>query len=158
MEYITVNGIMKMNQKLERLKASLPEVVKQVSAAREMGDLSENAEYHAARERKRNIENEIDFITTRLSKLQVIDTKSMDTKAVRFGFCVRVAEKQSGENTDYILVGADEIDFDFGQELTPISFLSPLGKALIGKEVGQSFVVSAPKGNMEYFIVKIWRG
>ncbi len=158
MKYITVTGIKKLNEKLDKLIASLPEVVKQVSVAREMGDLSENAEYHAARERKRNIENEIDYISSRLTKLQVIDTMKMDASAVRFGFCVKVKEKQSGELTNYILVGADEIDFDFGADLTPISFLSPLGKAIIGKKEDEDFVVTAPMGDIEYSVVKIWRG
>ncbi len=158
MKYITVIGIKKLNEKLERLKASLPEVIKQVSVAREMGDLSENAEYHAARERKRNIENEIDYISSRLTKLQVIDTNKMDASAVRFGFCVKVKESESGKLLSYILVGVDEIDFDFGSNLTPISFLSPLGKAIIGKKEGEKFVVSAPMGDIQYSIVEIWRG
>ena len=76
---------------------------------------------------------------------------------MRFGFCVKVQQKRDQQQTNYILVGADEIDFDFGEDLTPISFLSPLGKALIGKKAGENFVVSAPKGDIEYSVVEIWR-
>ncbi len=157
MEYITAIGIRKLNEKLEGLKSSLPEVVKQVASAREMGDLSENAEYHAARERKRNIENEIGYISSRLQKLQVINPQNMDDSAVRFGFCVKVQEKVSGNLSSHILVGVDEIDFDFGDGIVPISFLSPLGKAIIGKKVGEEFVVSAPSGDITYSVVEIWR-
>ncbi len=158
MEYITAIGIKKLNEKLEALKASLPEVMGHVASAREMGDLSENAEYHAARERKRNIENEIGYISSRLQKLQVINPQTMDDSAVRFGFCIKIKEKATGEISNHILVGVDEIDFDFGDSVVPISFLSPIGKALIGKKVGEEFVVSAPSGDITYSVVGIWRG
>jgi len=154
-EYITKIGMIKLNEKLFKLKESLPDITEQISVAREMGDLSENAEYHAARERKRIIENEIGYISGKLSRLQIIEPSKMSTDIVRFSFFVRVWE-EGNKLVDYIVVGADEIDFDFGENIVPISFLSPLGSQMLGKKTNENFDVVTPSGKKKYTIKKIW--
>ncbi|MDD3050254.1 MAG: transcription elongation factor GreA [Candidatus Cloacimonetes bacterium] len=154
-EYITLEGLKKLKEKLNNLiEQQRPEVIKRVQVAREMGDLSENAEYHAAKEEQRHIDSEIDKINRRLAVLKIIDPSSISKDAVRFGAYVTVKNNQ-GEEEDYRLVGVDEVDFNEEQGITNISVASPMGKAMIGKKTGEKFTVRAPIGNIDYSVLNI---
>lgn len=131
-----------------------PAVIKQVVTAREMGDLSENAEYHAARERQRYLENEYNKIKNRIDKLQVIDPDTLPKNAVRFGAKVTVKEISTEQIYKFQLVGIDEI-FENDAEYERKSIASPIGKPMIGKKIGQRFVVQAPIGDREFEILDI---
>jgi len=152
--YITKEGMQRLHQRMAELVTIRSTVIKQVVVAREMGDLSENAEYHAARERQRDVENEYNGIKTRIGKLQVIDSAKLPKDAVRFGAYVTIKEISNGVIRKQRLVGTDEIyPTDDGYER--LSFASPIGKNMIGKKVGQHFVVKAPIGDREFEILEI---
>jgi len=152
--YITKEGMQRLRIRMNELIQERPSIIKQVVTAREMGDLSENAEYHAARERQRHLENEYNRIKSRIDKLQVIDPTNIPKDAVRFGAKVTVKELPSGKTFKFQLVGVDEI-FDTDEEYERKSIASPIGKPMIGKKVGQQFVVQAPIGDREFEIIDI---
>lgn len=152
--YITKEGMQRLHQRMAELVTIRSAVIKQVVVAREMGDLSENAEYHAAREKQRDVENEYNGIKTRIGKLQVIDSEKLPKDAVRFGAYVTIKELSNGVVRKQRLVGTDEIyPTDDGYER--LSFASPIGKQMIGKKVGQHFLVKAPIGDREFEIMEI---
>ncbi len=154
-EYITEEGMKKLRRRMSNLMENeRPEVIKQVQTAREMGDLSENAEYHAARERQRHIDNELEHLRRRMSVLQAINPDNIPKDAVRFGAYIDVEDKDSGDKIHYRLVGVDEVE-DTGTELVLVSVASPIGKAMIGKKKGESFVVKAPVGDRKMKILNI---
>ncbi len=147
-------------KKLRRRMSNLmenerPAVIKQVQTAREMGDLSENAEYHAARERQRHIDAELERIRRRLSVLQAINPDTIPKDAVRFGAYIEVEDCDSQDKLRYRLVGVDEVE-DTEDDLVLISVASPIGRAMVGKKKGESFVVKAPVGDRKMKILKIW--
>lgn len=144
----------RLRKRLNELIQQRPAVIKQVVTAREMGDLSENAEYHAARERQRHLENEYNKIKNRLDKLQVIDPENLPKDAVRFGAKVTVREISTQKLHKFQLVGIDEI-FESDEEYERKSIVSPIGKPMIGRKVGQRFVVQAPIGDREFEILEI---
>ena len=153
-DYITKEGMQYLKKKMQLLIDEHPVIIKQVVTAREMGDLSENAEYHAARERQRYLENDYNYIKNRIEKLQVLDTDKIPKDAVRFGAKVIVKEISSNKEKKIYLVGIDEIfESDNGYERT--SFASPIGKAMIGKKVGELYIVKAPIGDIEYKVLNI---
>jgi transcription elongation factor GreA len=152
--YITKEGIQRLRKRMNELIAERPTVMKQVVTAREMGDLSENAEYHAARERQRYLENEYNKIKNRIDKLQVIDPDNLPKDAVRFGAKVILKELSTDKIFKFQLVGIDEI-FDTEEEYARKSIASPIGKPMIGKKVGDDFVVQAPIGDREFTILDI---
>lgn len=154
-EYITKEGMQRLQHKLNELAHERPKVVEQVSIAREQGDLSENAEYHAARERQRHIENEMSHINMRMSKLQIIDTNKIGKDAVRFGAYVNVTELSTDKIMTYRLVGIDEV-YDRDDEIVLLSVASPIGKSMIGKKPGQEFIVKAPVGDRKFKVNEIW--
>ncbi|WP_243544208.1 transcription elongation factor GreA [Pseudodesulfovibrio tunisiensis] len=148
---ISVQGYEKVRAELAELKKQRPEVIKAIAEAREEGDLKENAGYHAARERQGWIEAKIGQIESRLPLFDVIDLASLGGDMVTFGATVELEDLDTDETKVYTLLGPDEADFANGS----ISILSPVGKALLGKEVGDEIVVDAPRGRIEYEIMDI---
>jgi transcription elongation factor GreA len=143
-------GHRKLNEDLKRLKNERPEIVEAIEAARAHGDLSENAEYHAAKERQGHIEATIADLEDRLSRALVIDPTSLSGKKVVFGATVTLLDEDD-KKVKYQLVGQTEADARVGR----ISYNSPLGRALIGREAGEEVEVSAPSGDRSYSIKKI---
>ncbi|GFM35538.1 transcription elongation factor GreA [Desulfovibrio psychrotolerans] len=148
---ISVEGFKKLERELEALKKERPAVIQAIKEAREEGDLSENAGYDAARERQGLLEARINYIESRMPKFNVIDRSTMGGHKAIFGATVTVEDMETGERKTYTLLGPDEADFNNGS----ISILSPVAKALLGKEVGDEVVVNAPKGRIEYEILSI---
>ena len=144
-------GHRKLNDELRRLKSEeRPAVVEAIEAARAHGDLSENAEYHAAKERQGHIEATIADLEDRLSRAMVIDPKSLSGDKVVFGATVTLIDEDE-KKVKYQLVGQAEADANQGR----ISYNSPLGRALIGRQVGEDVEVSAPSGDRYYEIKEI---
>jgi transcription elongation factor GreA len=143
-----------LHQKMKQLIDERAGVIKQVVEAREMGDLSENAEYHAAREKQRAIENEYNRLKTRISQLQVLDPAKLSKDAARFGARVHIKCLDTGEEIYLQLVGVDEI-FKSEDKYERTSILSPRGKAIIGKKIGDLVTVIAPIGEFRYEILSI---
>ena len=153
-EYITKEGMQKIQKRMQELIKARPAIIRQVATAREMGDLSENAEYHAARERQRHLENEYNKLKARASKLQVIDTDKIAKDAVRFGARVTLEEIETGAILKYRFVGVDEV-FETDDDYERKSITSPLGKGMLGKKVGDIAVVHAPAGIRKFKILDI---
>ncbi|MEO7635631.1 MAG: transcription elongation factor GreA [Sphingomicrobium sp.] len=143
-------GHAKLEGELKRLRAERPEVVEAIEVARAHGDLSENAEYHAAKERQGQIEATIADIEDQLSRAQLIDPTSLSGDKVLFGATVTLKD-EDGKTIKYQLVGQVEADAKVGR----ISYNSPLGRALIGRQSGEEVEVSAPSGDRYYQIKKI---
>lgn len=143
-------GHAKLESELKRLRAERPEVVEAIEVARAHGDLSENAEYHAAKERQGQIEATIADIEDQLSRAQIIDPTSLSGDKVLFGATVTLKD-EDGKTIKYQLVGQVEADAKVGR----ISYNSPLGRALIGRQAGEEVEVSAPSGDRYYGIKKI---
>ena len=143
---MTTEGHQVLQEELRNLKSvERPNIVKAIAAAREHGDLSE---YHAARERQSFIEGRIGELEDAIKRAEVIDTSKLKGKTVRFGATVKVADEETDEEITYQLVG--ELEADIQQR--KISIGSPLGRALIGREVGDSVEVTTPNG-VRYFEV-----
>lgn len=157
MSYITRDGMLYLKRKLLSYKKALPEIIERVATAREMGDLSENAEYHASKESQRNLEKDILLINKKLTNLQVIDTEDLSDDVIRFGFFIKLLDLVSLKHVTYRLVGPDEIDMDFEKEILGISFVSPIGKALVGKKIGEIIKVRVPSGEKKYKVLNIWK-
>ncbi len=153
-DYITKEGMRKLHKRMNDLIKERPGIIKQVVTAREMGDLSENAEYHAARERQRYLEKEFNNIKKRITKLKVVDTDTIPKDAVRFGARVIIRELNSDIEKKIRLVGIDEV-FETKNEYERMSVASPIGKAMIGKKIGEYFVVHAPIGKREFELLSI---
>ena len=146
---MTTEGHQTLQEELRNLKSvERPNIVKAIAAAREHGDLSENAEYHAARESQSFIEGRIGELEDAIKRAEVIDTSKLKGKVVRFGATVKVADEETDEEITYQLVG--ELEADIQQR--KISIGSPLGRALIGREIGDSVEVTTPNG-VRYFEV-----
>jgi transcription elongation factor GreA len=149
---MTAEGLAPLQDELKQLKTvDRPAVIKQISEAREHGDISENAEYHAARERQSFIEGRISELEDIISRADVIDVAKLSGKTVRFGATVTLADVDTDEETTYQLVGPYEADL----KKRKISVQSPLGRALIGKTVGDTAEVTAPGGGKAYEIVAV---
>jgi transcription elongation factor GreA len=153
-EYITKEGMQRLHKRMNVLIAERPKIIKQVVTAREMGDLSENAEYHAARERQKYLENEYNKIKSRIGKIQVIDTSQIPKDAVRFGAFVTIKDVKTEEIIKKRLVGIDEI-FETKDGFERISVASPFGRPMIGKKVGEKYIMNAPAGKREFEILEI---
>ncbi len=150
---ITARGAERMRAELKRLKAEdRPTVIKAIAEARGHGDLSENAEYHAAREQQSFIEGRINEIETKLGNAEIIDVSSLpQTGRVVFGATVELEAQQGGARARYQIVGEDEADIRQGL----IAITSPIARALVGKEEGDVVDVQAPGGVRSYEIVKV---
>ena len=153
-EYITREGMNYLQKRMNQLIKERPGIIKQVVTAKEMGDLSENAEYHAARERQGQLENEYNHIKGRISKLQVIDTDKIAKDAIRFGARVTIQNLDNEEVVKIRLVGIDEV-FSTDEPYKRMSFACPMGRSMIGKKVGDEFIVKAPIGNRKFKVLNI---
>ncbi len=150
---LTVKGAELLKQELQELKSvARPEVIAAIAEARSHGDLSENAEYDAAKERQGFIEGRIKELEGKLSFAQVIDptTINVDGRIV-FGATVTLLDCDNDEESCYQIVGEDEADIKAGK----ISFNSPIARALIGKEEGDTVLVEAPGGQREFEVVSV---
>jgi len=152
---MTGEGYKVLDEELKRLKSiERPSVIAAISEARSHGDLSENAEYHAAKERQGWIEGRIAEIEDKISRAQVIDVSKLSGKQVKFGATVSVVDEDTNEKARYQLVGEHEADVKLGK----ISVASPLARAMIGKEVKDVVEVNTPGGVKAYEILKVeWR-
>jgi transcription elongation factor GreA len=149
---MTVAGQLKLRAELKRLKETeMPAVIVAIAEARAHGDLSENAEYAAARERQSFIKGRIDDIESKLGRAQVIDPTTLEGDRVIFGATVTISDPDTGKELTYTIVGIDEADIKAGT----ISVSSPIARGLIGKSVGDTAVVQAPGGAREYEIVDV---
>ncbi len=149
---ITADGNRRLNEELKNLKTvERPAIIRAIAEAREHGDLSENAEYHAARERQSFIEGRIIELENLTKLAEVVDPLQFSTKEVRFGAKVTLADEETDEKVTYQVVGEFEADIDSGR----ISITSPLGRAVIGRGVGDSIEFESPRGTRYYELVKI---
>ena len=149
---MTADGLAKLKSELENLKNSeRPNIIKAIAEAREHGDLSENAEYHAAREKQSFIEGRISELENKISRADVIDISSLDNSKITFGATVKITDLNSDETHIYTIVGADESDI----EKNLISISAPLGRAMINKTVDDVIEVTTPGGLKEYQINSI---
>ena len=150
---ITLRGAEKLRDELRRLKAEArPAIIRAIAEARSHGDLSENAEYHAAREQQGFIEGRIKEIEQRLANAQVIDPAALtDTGKVVFGSTVELAPVEGGAELRYQIVGDDEADIRQGL----VSINSPIARALIGKSAGDEVEVAAPGGARSFEVLAV---
>ena len=149
---MTAEGLKKLREELENLKNSeRPNVIKAISEAREHGDLSENAEYHAARERQSFIEGRIVELENKITRAEVIDPSKLESSKVTFGATVVITDMETEKKNTYKIVGADEADI----EKNLISISAPLCKAMINKKEDDVFEVQTPNGVKEYQINSI---
>jgi transcription elongation factor GreA len=149
---MTTGGYENLKFELQSLKTNdRPAVIKAIAEAREHGDLSENAEYHAARDRQSFIEGRIAEIEDKISRADVIDVAKLSGKKVQFGATVTIADEETDEETTYQIVGEHEADVAAGR----LSIAAPIARALIGKSVGESVEVVTPRGQKDYEIVKV---
>lgn len=149
---MTAEGYQALDAELKRLKTEEhPAVIQAIAEARAHGDLSENAEYHAAKERQAFIETRVAEIEDKIARSQVIDVSKLSGKQVKFGATVNLVDEDSGEKSKYKIVGEDEADVKAGK----VSITSPIARAMIGKEEGDVVEVMAPGGAKSYEIVKV---
>jgi len=149
---MTLEGFTRLEKELKHLKSvERPAIIAAIAEARAHGDLSENAEYHAARERQSFAEGRIAELEDKLSRADIIDVSKLSGKTVKFGASVVLADEDSGAEVKYQIVGADEANLEQGR----ISTISPLGRALIGKSQGDSVEVTTPRGSKSYEILKV---
>lgn len=149
---MTAAGYNRLAEELKHLKTvERPAVIKAIAEAREHGDLSENAEYHAARERQSFIEGRVAELEDKISRAEVIDVSKLSGDKIKFGATVTLADEDTDEESTYQLVGQDESDIKNGR----LSIASPLAKALIGKSSGESVEVLTPSGSRSYEIVTV---
>jgi len=148
---MTPAGAEKMKSELGRLKEERPKISREIGVARDHGDLSENAEYHAAKERQGMVEARIKDLEDKLSRAEVIDPTKMSGDRVRFGATVTVTNLDTDEEATYQIVGADEADINSGT----ISVSAPLARALIGKSPGDAVTVNLPGGTRNYEIADV---
>ncbi len=148
---LTPAGVARLEAELKKWKDERPLVIKAIGEARAHGDLSENAEYHAARERQGILEANVRKLEDVLSRAQVIDPRRFDGTRIRFGATVTLQDEERGEEMTYQIVGDPEADIDHGR----ISVLAPLGRALIGKEEGDEIEFRAPAGVRHLTITEV---
>lgn len=152
---MTVEGFRKLEVELQRLKAEeRPRIIQAIAEARAHGDLSENAEYHAAKEAQGQNEARVADLEDKLSRAEVIDTSTLSGATVKFGATVSLVDEDTEEKVKYQIVGDSEADVKQGK----ISISSPIARALIGKSKGETAEVSTPKGPRSYEIMKVeWK-
>ena len=149
---MTREGLKTLEEELKRLKTEArPAVIQAIATAREHGDLSENAEYDAAREKQGFIEGRVAELEAVISRAEVIDTSGMTGDTVRFGATVVLADDDTGKEVTYRIVGEHEADLEKGK----ISITSPLARALVGKSVDDSVEVTTPGGSKGYEICEV---
>lgn len=149
---ITTRGAEQLRAELQKLKSQRPRISQAIAAAREHGDLKENAEYHAAREQQGMSEARIRDIEFKLSNAEIIDVTALNAEGrVVFGATVDLIDEETGDEVTYRIVGEDEADIKAGM----VSISSPIARALIGKQAGDVAIVQAPGGDREYEIGEV---
>ena len=149
---MTKEGYAALNAKLKQLKdEERPSIILAIAEAREHGDLSENAEYHSARERQSFIEGQIKEIEGLISRAEVIDPSKMTGTTIRFGATVDLMDEETEEEKTFQIVGESEADLESGK----LNLRAPLARAMIGKEEGDSIEVSTPRGPKSYEILAV---
>ena len=149
---MTMEGFLRLEAELKHLKSvERPAVIRAIAEARDHGDLSENAEYHAARERQSFIEGRVAELEDKIARAEVIDVSKLSGKQVTFGATVTIEDEDTDERLTYQIVGQDEADIKEGR----LSIGAPLARALIGKSVGDSAEVMTPGGAKSYEIVRV---
>jgi transcription elongation factor GreA len=149
---MTSDGHERLEAELKRLKIDeRPAVIKAIAEAREHGDLSENAEYHAARERQSFIEGRLLEIQDKLARAEVIDISQQSGSTVKFGARVKLVDEETDEEVVYQIVGSEEAEIQRGL----LSISAPLGRALIGREAGETVEVTTPRGTRYFEILEV---
>ena len=152
-EYISKEGLEKLKLRLKNLtQIERPAITKAIAKAREFGDLSENAEYHAAKEKQKSIEAEISKLQRKIATLKIINPKKINKNEVRFGAIVELLDKKKKLHT-YQIVGEDETGNE--KNIRQISCNSPIAKSLLGKFIDDEISVSTPSGEKFWFVTKI---
>jgi transcription elongation factor GreA len=149
---MTRTGYDKIRAQVEQLENDeMPKIVERIATARSEGDLSENAEYHGARESQGMLQAKINVLRDKLARASIVDTSSLPKDEVAFGATVVVRDLDFGDEETFILVGAGEEDYDQGK----INVTSPLAQGLVGKKVGQKVAVEVPAGTNKFEILEI---
>ena len=149
---MTVDGFKKLEAELHRLKAEeRPRIIQQIAEARAHGDLSENAEYHAAKEAQGLNEARVADMEDKLSRAEVIDITKLSGDTVKFGATVTLEDEESGDKVKYMIVGEHEANVREGK----ISIVSPIARVLIGKTKGETCEVVTPRGAKSYEVLKV---
>ena len=149
---MTVEGFNRLQEELKRLKSTeRPAIIRAIAEARTHGDISENAEYHAARERQSFIEGRLGVLEDKVARAEVIDVSKLSGSMIKFGATVKLVDEETDEEQTFRIVGEDEADISNGR----LSVTSPLARALIGKGKGDSVEVLTPRGNKSYEVVAV---
>lgn len=149
---ITPEGFEKLSKELDNLTGTVrPQVIADIAEARSHGDISENAEYDAAKERQGMVEARIRFLKTRIQQYQIVDPKNLEGDRVTFGATVTMVDQETGKEETFQIVGEDEADLKEKR----LSITSPIGRALIGKQVGDAVEIRTPKGIRECEVVAL---
>jgi transcription elongation factor GreA len=149
---MTKAGADAIKREIKRLKAvERPRIVQEIAVARDHGDLSENAEYHAAKERQSHIEGRIQMLEDRLARAEIIDVSRLSGDRVVFGATVKLEGAGSVQSAQYTIVGETEADLKKGR----ISITSPIARGLIGREVGDTVTIRTPGGEREYEVLEV---
>ncbi len=149
---MTQAGYTKIKAEIEQLElVEMPRIAEKIAEARAEGDLRENAEYHGQRERQGQMQAKINYLKSKLAKAAIVDPSKLAKDEVVFGCTVTVKDLQYGDEEEYTLVGAGEEDYDQGKILVT----SPIGLGLIGKKVGETAEIKAPKGVIRLEVVRI---
>ena len=149
---MTADGYARLQEEMKRLKSvDRPAVIRAIAEARTHGDLSENAEYHAARERQSFIEGRLGELEDKIARAEVIDVSKLSGSLIKFGATVTLADEETDEEQTFRIVGEDEADIKLGK----LSYSSPIAKALIGKSEGDVAEVRTPGGVKEFEIVDV---
>jgi len=151
--YLTKEGFKKLQEEYQALQKQRRELIEEVSRARELGDLRENAEYHAARERLQHVSTRLAELDAKLAQVQIVDDLPVSEGEARIGTKVTLEDLQAKEQFAYVLVGPEEADPQNGK----LSIASPLGKALLGKKKGEQFTLTLPKAIVPYRVVNVGR-
>ena len=149
---ITLKGFEQLQEEIKNLKlVERPAIIQAIASARELGDLSENAEYHSAREKQSFVEGKIIELEDKLARAEVIDVSKLNGKNIKFGATVHLVDEETDEKLHYIIVG--DYEADIAKKMVSIS--SPIAKALIGKTEGETVEVITPKAVRTYEIIKV---
>ena len=152
--YLSKEGRLKLEAELKKLKfTERPKLVAEIKRAMELGDLSENAEYHVAKETQTYLERKIAELEDKLSRVRTVDTDGLPTDKIYLFATAQVEDLDCGEQVEYTIVPPDEVDLDNDR----ISVKSPIGAGLLGKAVGEIAEIQIPAGTLHYKILKIWR-
>lgn len=151
--YLTNEGLKKLQEEFKALQKQRLELLEEVNQAAAMGDLRENAEYHAARERLQHVSTRLAELDAKLSHVQLIDGLATAAGEARVGIRVTLKDLQTKEEFRYVLVGSEEADPQQGK----LSIASPLGKALLGKKKGEQFTLTLPRAVVPYLVVSVNR-